>query len=156
MLALPFAPIEHVDRFCSKLSTPTANGCIEWQAARNQKGYGIFGIGRNKLFLAHRLAFEWSFANFIPSMFVLHRCDNPACCEPSHLFQGTNSDNVADMMAKGRNIMGMRVGNSKLSDADIRAIKNDNRVQRIIAEQYGVDQSTISDIKAGQSWRHIT
>lgn len=76
--------------------------CWLWTAAKNEKGYGVFGLGQ-ETDKAHRIA--WRLINgLIPQgLFVLHRCDVPACVNPKHLFLGTNIDNVRDMIAKGRN-----------------------------------------------------
>jgi hypothetical protein len=77
----------------------TASGCWEWQRYRNEHGYGR--MWRPKVY-AHRASFE-AFVGPIPSgLSVLHRCDNPPCCNPEHLFLGTRADNMRDMCAKGR------------------------------------------------------
>ena len=88
-------------RFLSKLGEPTPSGCIEWQQPTHRFGYGWITI-RRRAVLAHR--FAWIRANGpIPDgMDVLHRCDNPPCCNPEHLFLGTRADNAKDMIAKGR------------------------------------------------------
>lgn len=83
----------------------TEAGCLEWAGARNGKGYGL--VQRRRLssapLLAHRYA--WMLTTGDPGRAcVLHRCDNPACCEPAHLFLGTVQDNNADMRQKGRGV----------------------------------------------------
>lgn len=92
---------EDIARFWSKTSRDTASGCLEWTAARNEGGYGLFGKNRSSL-LAHRIA--WTILNGqIPAdLDVLHRCDNPRCVEIGHLFSGDAAVNVSDMVAKGR------------------------------------------------------
>lgn len=81
--------------------------CWPWKASRSPRGYGVFRL-RYQQWRAHRLA--WTFSNGpIPSgLLVLHRCDNPPCCNPKHLFVGTSADNTADMIAKGREASGDR------------------------------------------------
>lgn len=80
--------------------------CWPWRGGCDRAGYGWF-IYRSKQYRAHRLAFQ--FANADPGdLHVLHRCDNPPCCNPAHLFLGTQADNNADMMAKGRHRGGAR------------------------------------------------
>ncbi len=81
--------------------------CIEWAKSRYPKGYGKLGIGSRtdgsrRTVYAHRQAWEDSFGPVPDGMHVLHHCDNPPCIEPTHLFLGTNADNVADRVAKGR------------------------------------------------------
>lgn len=79
------------------LDTP----CREWQGARNNRGYGKRTIGRRSYY-AHRWAWIEAHGPIPDGLFVLHHCDNPACCEITHLFLGTAKDNTADMIAKGR------------------------------------------------------
>ena len=88
-------------------ATRQPNGCLEWDRARHADGYGHFYLD-GRIQLAHRAA--WIIANGpIPDdMNVCHRCDNPPCIDPAHLFLGTQSDNVADMVAKGRHMNNRR------------------------------------------------
>lgn len=82
-------------------ATQTEGGCIEWTGYRDRKGYGRYS-GAGKEVLAHRIAYVMHYGSIPAGMHIMHRCDNPACCNPQHLFAGTNSDNMADMKAKGR------------------------------------------------------
>jgi hypothetical protein len=77
------------------------NGCWEWTMARNRAGYGEFCSDRRVL-LAHRWMWEFMHGPIPPKVCVLHRCDNPPCVNPSHLFLGTRAGNARDMIAKGR------------------------------------------------------
>ena len=92
--------MELAERLASEL-TRMPNGCLVWTGC-TIRGYGQFTLHR-KTYKTHRLA--WSLANAQPvpeGMCILHSCDNPPCCEPSHLRPGTNAQNSADMVAKGR------------------------------------------------------
>lgn len=77
------------------------SGCLEWRDGATRNGYGQIGDGRRVRY-AHRVAYELAYGPFSDDLDVLHRCDNPPCCEPTHLFLGTAADNNADMIAKGR------------------------------------------------------
>jgi hypothetical protein len=78
-------------------------GCMEWQRYKNDKGYGA-PIFERRHWQANRLAYVLAIGPIPPDLFVLHRCDNPACCEPTHLFLGDNLTNILDMRAKKRDV----------------------------------------------------
>ena len=122
------------------------NGCHEWQSKRDRAGYGQFTLKSGCHVRAHRFAWMIAYGEIPTAMLVCHHCDNPSCVNPEHLFIGTYSDNAKDMVAKGRN-----VGRIKLSKKDVLHIrgllKQGAFSQDFIAKMYGVDQTTISDIK---------
>lgn len=91
------------DRLSARLVV-TATGCTEFMGARNDSGYGRIGVGRRGqgYALTHRVVWELRNGLIPNGLHVLHRCDNPPCCNIDHLFLGTHADNVADMCAKGR------------------------------------------------------
>ncbi len=100
------------DKFFSKLKEGP-NGCLEWTGKRNRPGYGKVFVGRGPSgkdheVLAHRLAMKFSIGMFHEELCVLHKCDNPCCCNPKHLFFGTRTDNADDRDAKGRQAQGGR------------------------------------------------
>ena len=110
-------------------------------------------------FLAHRVS--WELANGpIPSgMCVLHRCDNPPCVNPVHLFLGTQHDNVIDMIAKGRKnpACGENHGRAKLTAAAVREIRERGLTesQQSLARLHGVSQVAISHVLLRKSWKHL-
>lgn len=87
------------EKFISKLLL--VDECLEWQGSKSPKGYGKFKIGRKNTY-AHRYAYSAFKGPLEPGKQVMHTCDNPSCCNPEHLRQGTNQDNVDDKMNKGR------------------------------------------------------
>ena len=130
-------------------------GCWPWTGARTRGGYGqVWQAGGRKTGIrwvyAHRIAYELATGPIPAGRNVLHRCDNPPCCRPDHLFVGTHADNMADMSSKGRAAM----PNAKLSEADVAAIRSSaGETQTSLAERYGVTQSAISRILHGKRWK---
>lgn len=134
--------------------------CWEWAGTRLRRGgYGQIGIS-SKVVMAHRVS--WAIANGDPGkLCVLHRCDNPPCVNPAHLFLGTLCDNVRDMDRKGRRRVskGERHAQAKLTEQDVREIRRlhgdgDTTIRRLGA-QFSVHHSTINNILLGRWWRHV-
>lgn len=138
---------------------PNERGCRLWLGAKDNFGYGqlmCLRDGMKRPIKAHRLAWEIA-KGLVPSgLYVCHRCDTPACVRVEHLFLGTHADNQADKVAKGRQERGIAHGMAKLTDDQVRAIRADMRLQRIIAAEYGIAQARVSEIKSRKSWSHVT
>lgn len=134
--------------------------CWPWQGSVGPNGYGRFRIG--KLWrVASRLALECSLGRDLTAdEKACHRCDNPLCCNPLHLFVGSDADNRADCVAKGRQHRwrGARRGQNnpraKLSSTQVEAIRSMKgiRLQRDLAKEYGVSRQTISAVQNGDRW----
>jgi len=138
--------------------TKKGAGCWEWTGSRDPNGYGRLNIGGYPA-LAHRLSWQVHCHEISPEQHVLHRCDNPACVRPDHLFLGDQADNNHDMIAKGRFSPGVSLGedhgHAKLTDDDVRAIRAHPGPQTAIAKQFGISQAQVSDIKRRKSWAHL-
>lgn len=139
---------------------PNGDACLEWPRARACK-YGAIWDGRRTQY-AHRLAYEITHGAIPKGLCVLHRCDNPPCFRPSHLFLGTDGDNVRDCIAKGRMrrcpALGERASGAKMTEAkviEIRKLAADGIRQVALAKQFGIRQCTISQIIRRDSWKHI-
>ena len=93
-----------VDRFWRKVDkSPGPDSCWPWTGAGHRDGYGrAHFLGRDKIAIAHRLAYKLSNGDITEGMDVLHYCDNRICCNPAHLWLGTHLDNMLDMCSKGR------------------------------------------------------
>jgi hypothetical protein len=161
-------PEKVIDRFWLKVEK--TSHCWEWTGYLNPRGYGNFNCsaGRpSKTILSHR--FSWIVTNGpIPiGLGVLHRCDNPKCVNPSHLFLGTQKDNSLDMVQKGRhplNKMGyLPTGKDhhhyqkghKITREQAYQIRAMQAPQKEIAALFGVDQSLVSMIRAGKIWKPV-
>ena len=138
-----------------------SDGCWEWQAHRFRTGYGALRIS-GKTETAHRVSYRLNVGPIPEGLWVLHRCDNPGCVRPDHLFLGTRLDNVADMDAKGRRTQAI------LTVADVQEIraraemlprtrsgkrKMGSMIQ--LAAEYGVSKGTIKYVVARKLWRHV-
>lgn len=138
--------------------------CWVWMGARKPSGYGNVRInGQYKQ--AHRVAFELANGAIPTGYIVCHICDNPSCCNPSHLMLGTIRSNAADMLIKGRQkkphtaARGAGNGNAKLKDEDVVAIRqiyaSKGMNQYELADKYGVTQPAIGAIIRMRTWRHV-
>lgn len=106
---------------------------------------------------AHRWRWEEAFGPIPPGMKVLHHCDNPPCVELDHLYLGTDADNANDRHARGRTARGSAMPSSKLTEADIPAIRTalaKGESHQRIGHRYGVSSTTIRRIAIGRKWRH--
>lgn len=154
------------ERFWEKVKVGDNSKCWEWQATRTKHGYGHFRV-QGKLKLAHRIAYELVHGKFPDTFDVLHNCDNRACVNPGHLWLGTDSDNMRDMVAKGRNVThikefikrGEENGKAKLTDDKVREIRRMYIPQVVgykrIAKIFGITPNMVSYIVRGKNWKHI-
>lgn len=174
-MSSPALSAKTIARFMRKVDT--SGDCWKWLGAKDEKGYGRFSVGgshkpdgsrRNSMVAAHRFSYE-AHVGPIPKssgnvrMCVLHRCDNPACVRPDHLFVGTDLDNVRDMDRKGRRVNAQLRGSSHhaavLTEEKVLEIVRLHRVHGItqaqLSRDFGVCTSTVNHIFTGRLWRHL-
>jgi hypothetical protein len=136
--------------------TKCDNGCWEW--CGGTKGpYGVCRV-RGRPVRAHRVSYELHFGPVPSSLCVCHRCDNPICVRPDHLFLGTNLDNVADKVAKGRQVRGVSVNTAKLTPEAVRRIRDEYRdgvSASTLATRYGISDRCILRIVRREAWKHV-
>ena len=145
------------ERFESKFTK--SDGCWEWNAGKVRDGYGQFRIA-GLMQKAHRVAYQLYVGEIPAGLYVCHRCDNPGCVNPGHLFLGTKSDNNRDRKNKGRSAhqFGEKNGRSKLSDVqavEIMVKHNEGASVVDLAKEFGVAHQTISNIVCGRNWVNI-
>lgn len=152
-------PLALESRFWVYVVRKSQNDCWLWTGAKMSRGYGVIGTRRTTT-LAHRLS--WELHNGpIPKgsgyhgTCVLHRCDNPPCVNPEHLFLGTNAENTADKMAKGRHPRGTSSHMAKLTEEQVIHIRQSKDPHRTIAAKFGISRPNVSVIKHKKSWAHI-
>jgi hypothetical protein len=174
--------VQDVERFWSNVKIGRDDECWPWQSHLDGHGYGIFFIGQ-KRFAAHRIALTLSIGGLNAALNSCHSCDTPICCNPRHLFAGTQADNIQDMIRKGRDgcltknklsgdrhwmrkkpeliARGERANKSALTEADIRAIRGEYQPQAKganlydLSRKYGISATTICNIVNRKTWKHV-
>lgn len=121
--------------------------CFVFSGSRDRKGYGNMTYKKKHL-SSHRLMWIFLRGEIPHGMCVLHKCDNPICSNPDHLFLGTNQDNTDDMIRKGRK-------KTKLTIDQVKEIRRSTLPRPILAKRYGVDVTNISCVRLGKTWKYI-
>jgi hypothetical protein len=138
-------------------NTKRVGSCLEWCGAKDKNGYGKLTI-EYKTVRAHRAAYLWSRGTIPIGFCILHKCDNPPCVRPSHLYIGTLSDNTNDAYKRGRlSKRGEKHHLARLTESSVRKIKKQKGKGSVwdVAESYGVSHWTIYDVWRGRSWSHV-
>lgn len=134
--------------------------CWLWRPSAKSGDYGrIREYGRSRKLKAHRVSWEIHFGPLDAGQQVLHKCDNPPCVRPDHLFIGSPATNAADRVAKNRQAKGQQTGVAKLNPDLVRAIRkrlDECGNQRQTAREFGVSSVTVCWIANGKTWKHVT
>lgn len=146
------------DRFWRFVTCDIATRCWLWTGTKDRKGYGKLQVGTyhepHKV-TAPRFSFEMHHGPIPEGMHVLHRCDNPTCVSPDHLFAGSAGDNMADKKAKGRQLKGEQIHQAKLTESDVREIRllrESGSTLLSIAIKFEVTEGLISRICSRHVW----
>ena len=149
---------EIIKRFWSKINVRNKKQCWNWIYCLYPDSYGRFRLN-NKLVYSHRLAYLLTFGEIPEGLCVLHKCDNPNCCNSNHLFLGTQSDNINDMTFKRRGRCNKLGNNSKLTIEQVNIIrklyKNKKYNQNELANKFNVSASCINHIVNNYNWKKI-
>jgi len=144
--------------------TPGLGPCWVWIAGKDSFGYGRVNIGGRKERPrgAHVVSWVIAHGGAWPALCVLHKCDNPACVNPDHLFLGTRLDNNNDKIAKGRNGFAIQLGEihgmAKITESDVREmrrLRSLGMLQRHIGDRFGITQTNVSLIVRKKTWSHV-
>jgi hypothetical protein len=164
--------VNNEERFWSRVDRSGGpDACWPWLGHRMRSGHGQVGF-RRRVWLTHRVAYTLARAEIAAGMAICHSCDNPPCCNPAHLFEGTRADNNADKMAKGRHVTPAGLWNgsslhpesrprgegharSVLTDDVVRRLRAANASAGDLAVEFGLARSTVRDVVSGRTWRHV-
>ena len=144
-----------------KFAEPQPNtGCWLWTGSITKDGYGRMSrAGQRQKALAHRVAYEVFVGDIPMGLCVLHHCDTPSCVNPDHLYCGSQIQNIADRVARGRSMCGERQYRAKLDPEkirEIRAIASEKTLTRNeIGARFGVTGPNVSDIVNRHTWKHV-
>lgn len=157
-----------IERFNAKINKngnvpahcPELGPCWEWTAYKLKTRYGYFSYKHAKAKYAHRVAYEMTFGEIPEGLLVLHKCDNPSCVRPSHLFVGTIQDNIADKILKNRHRSGEGVPNHKLTEMDVLIIRQryaeGGITHQQLADEFKVSESTIGMLLLNKTWKSLS
>lgn len=147
------APVELADYFWQRVGFGMPDECWEWTSNRTKLGYARIRDRRT----GHRVAWTLTFGAIPRGMCVLHRCDNPPCCNPNHLFLGTVLDNNRDRHRKDRSRgpQGEQNAAAKLTPADVLAIRASTGTHQEVAIRFNLFRGTVAKIRRRELWAHL-
>lgn len=149
-----WSKLSEVENFLQKVEPDPNSGCWLWAGCQTGGGYGKVKVAQ-RTGLAHRHAYALMVGPISEGKIICHRCDTPLCVNPAHLYAGTDLDNSRDKMARGRDrkATGEANPNAKLTWVQVREIRAAGGSCAVIGKRYGVDPSTVWDIRRGAIWR---
>lgn len=143
--------------FWSKITIRDLDDCWDWKGRPTNSGYGKVRIRSSPQYQAHRIAYYFTF-NYWPVPCACHTCDRPICCNPFHLFEGTQKQNREDAQEKARLPKGERNGNSKLTETQVKQILTRNRegaTDREIAAEFDISTGQVNKIYNRRVWKWV-
>lgn len=144
-------------KFWPKVQQGSIDECWEWLGVRTARGYGRMRIG-DHLVIAHRISYTIQHGEIPEGLFVCHKCDNPPCCNPAHLFLGTPLENAGDMVRKGRQTRGEKHCRAKLTDEQVIEIRQRwaaRPTQQQLADEYGISVTVLNRVLYKRAWGHV-
>lgn len=138
----------------AELSVAEESGCIRFTGHLDGEGYGRIMVARVK-YMAHRLSYSINNGPIPDGYVVRHKCDNPSCINPEHLEVGTQADNIADKVSRGRQARGSGVGRAILTEEAVREIRSSPLKVSELSTLYGVSVVSIRNILRRKTWQHV-
>lgn len=129
-------------------------GCWIWNGVVLSNGYGQFTM-KGKRYGAHRFSYSAYIGKIEDGIFICHKCDNPICVNPDHLFPGTPLENMRDKIKKGRQAVGENANRGHLKAQDVLAIRSSQSSTKEEAEKYGISTANVKSIRARKIWKHL-
>lgn len=158
-LKLQYHGLSESDRFMQRVMKNDITKCWNWTGSRMKNWHGNWRNSDGNNELVHRASWRIFVGELPNGMCVCHKCDNPLCVNPDHLFLGTQSENAHDMWNKGRARPGISKGEkhgmSKLTAEIVKDIRNSNLTGIELAKKYGITATTVCDVKKRRTWDHI-
>ncbi len=148
------------ERFNEKWKLDKRSGCHVWKASTRGKGYGQFKLNYKNT-SAHRVAYELAYGPIPESMHVCHKCDNPPCVNPKHLWLGTNEENIEDKSNKGRYNAARGSDNGSAKVTEKMAIKirwlysTGKHTQTRLATRFNISRGAVGQLIRKETWKHI-
>ncbi len=149
---IPEMSPEQIEHFWGRVDQRSSDECWEWTDYRLKGVYGWLSIN-NVSYYAHRVAYRLTYGKLGQNL--CHKCDNPPCCNPNHLFEGSHKINSGDMVSKGRSARGETHARVKLTEKNVLQIRSSDRINADEAERYKVSRPQISHIRSRKNWQHI-
>lgn len=150
---------ETLEDFMQKVYAEPNTGCWLWAGNVDRDGYGVYLSKKANTNRAHRVSYYLHYGSINANLSILHSCDNPSCVNPQHLRMGTSLENTQDMIRKKRNVTGEKHHASKLTEGNVRAIRDEYRAggvtQKQLAAKYNVSSRPIYDILRGKCWKNV-
>ncbi len=138
----------------AELSVAEESGCIRFTGHLDGEGYGRIMVARVK-YMAHRLSYSINKGPIPDGYVVRHKCDNPSCINPEHLEVGTQADNIADKVSRGRQARGSGAGRAILTEESVREIRSSPLKVSELSTLYGVSVVSIRNILRRKTWQHV-
>ncbi|MCA9073201.1 MAG: HNH endonuclease [Planctomycetaceae bacterium] len=152
---IPKLDEEVIERFWSKVDKAGIGECWLWTDHVDKDGYGPFTVSKGNRYKSTRIAYFIHHGKDPGDLLICHKCNNPTCCNPHHLYAGTCKDNLSQASNESRMSCGENHHKSKLSDGQVKQIRMSTESCVSLAKEFGVTNQTISNIKNNKTWRHL-